>query len=41
MPADFRRGALSPGALDQRTAGMAVASLREATLATPLARRGC
>ena len=39
MPTDFGGGARGPGAFDQGTAGLAVASLRDAALTAPLARR--
>ena len=37
MPADFGRVAIGPGAFDQGTAGMGIARLGDAALATPLA----
>jgi hypothetical protein len=41
MPADVRGVARGPGAFEQRTAGMAVARLRDAALSASLARRVC
>ena len=41
MPADFGGIALGPGAVDEGTAGMAVACLGAAALLAPLARRVC